>query len=55
MLGLFSGIVLAIWYRKEGPQEPVPEWINEETNPEEDGATNRTLRLRKKKVNLTGN
>ncbi len=39
MLGLFSGIVLAIWYRKEGPQEPVPEWINEETNPEEDGAT----------------
>jgi membrane associated rhomboid family serine protease len=30
MLGFFSGIVLAIWYRKEGPQEPVYEWMEEE-------------------------
>jgi membrane associated rhomboid family serine protease len=32
MLGLFSGIVLAIWYRKEGPQEPVPEWMTEDSD-----------------------
>jgi membrane associated rhomboid family serine protease len=30
MLGAFSGIVLAIWYRKEGPQKPVVEWPDEE-------------------------
>lgn len=30
MLGFFSGIVLAIWYRKEGPQMPVYEWMEEE-------------------------
>jgi len=30
MLGFFAGIVLAIWYRKEGPQEPVYEWLEEE-------------------------
>lgn len=29
MLGFFSGIVLAIWYRKEGPQMPVYEWMDE--------------------------
>jgi len=32
MLGFFSGIVLAIWYRKEGPQQPVYEWMEEEEN-----------------------
>ena len=32
MLGFFSGIVLAIWYRKEGPQQPVYEWMVEEEN-----------------------
>jgi membrane associated rhomboid family serine protease len=26
MLGFVSGIILAIWYRKEGPQEPIIEW-----------------------------
>lgn len=31
MLGFFSGVVLAIWYRKEGPQQPVYEWMEEET------------------------
>ena len=30
MLGFFSGIMLAIYYRKEGPQEPVHEWLLEE-------------------------
>jgi len=30
MLGFFSGVFLALWYRKEGPQEPVYEWMNEE-------------------------
>jgi len=30
MLGFFSGIALAVWYRKEGPQRPVYEWMNEE-------------------------
>jgi membrane associated rhomboid family serine protease len=30
MLGFFSGIVLAVWYRKEGPQKPVYEWMEEE-------------------------
>jgi membrane associated rhomboid family serine protease len=30
MLGFFSGILLAIAYRKEGPQEPVHEWMEEE-------------------------
>jgi membrane associated rhomboid family serine protease len=27
MLGFFSGVVLSIWYRKEGPQKPVYEWM----------------------------
>jgi membrane associated rhomboid family serine protease len=30
MLGFISGIILAINYRKEGPQEPVYEWMDEE-------------------------
>ena len=30
MLGFFSGILLAVWYRKEGPQRPVYEWMDEE-------------------------
>lgn len=30
MLGVFSGIILAILYRKEGPQMPVIEWNDEE-------------------------
>jgi membrane associated rhomboid family serine protease len=42
MLGFVSGIILAIWYSKEGPQEPTPEWMEEEEedkNPDESGAT----------------
>lgn len=30
MLGFFSGIALAVYYRKEGPQAPVYEWLQEE-------------------------
>jgi membrane associated rhomboid family serine protease len=30
MLGFFSGILLAVIYRKEGPQEPVYEWMEEQ-------------------------
>ena len=41
MLGFISGIILAVRYRKEGPQEPVYEWLDEESpsaeTPEEDG------------------
>jgi membrane associated rhomboid family serine protease len=30
MLGFFSGVILSLWYRKEGPQRPVYEWMNED-------------------------
>ncbi len=30
MLGSFSGIFLAIWYRNQGPQRPVYEWMEED-------------------------
>lgn len=30
MLGFFSGVVLAVLFRNEGPQEPVYEWMEEE-------------------------
>ena len=30
MLGFFSGAFLAVWYRKQGPQKPVYEWMEEE-------------------------
>ena len=31
MLGFLSGIFLAVWYRKEGPQKPVYEWMEDDT------------------------
>ena len=34
MLGFFSGVVLSVWYRKEGPQRPVYEWMAEEETEE---------------------
>lgn len=37
MLGFFSGIVLAVWYRKEGPQRPVYKWMDEEEEKEGKG------------------
>lgn len=30
MLGFFSGVVLAVWHKNEGPQKPVYEWMEEE-------------------------
>jgi len=42
MLGFFSGIVLAIWFRKEGPQMPVYDWMEEEedeSGDEEEGGS----------------
>jgi membrane associated rhomboid family serine protease len=36
MLGFVSGIILSIWYRKEGPQKPVYEWLEEEEEEEEE-------------------
>jgi membrane associated rhomboid family serine protease len=30
MLGFFSGVVHSVWYRKEGPQPTVYEWMDEE-------------------------
>jgi membrane associated rhomboid family serine protease len=35
MLGFFSGIVLAVWFRKEGPQRPVYEWMEEDESESE--------------------
>jgi membrane associated rhomboid family serine protease len=34
MLGFFAGIALAVWFRNEGPQEPVYEWMEEEEDGE---------------------
>ena len=34
MLGFFSGVVLAVWYKNEGPQKPVYEWMEEEEETE---------------------
>lgn len=30
MLGFVSGIILAVWFRNEGPQRPVYEWMEED-------------------------
>jgi membrane associated rhomboid family serine protease len=35
MLGFASGIILAIYYRKEGPQSPILEWMDEEEEDDE--------------------
>jgi membrane associated rhomboid family serine protease len=36
MLGFFSGIVLAVFYRNQGPQRPVDEWLDDEDAEEPD-------------------
>ena len=41
MLGFFSGAFLAVWYRNQGPQRPVYEWM-ENDDPEDDGVLNYT-------------
>lgn len=40
MLGFISGIILAVAYRKEGPQMPLYEWMNEEDVEEEETGMN---------------
>ena len=35
MMGFVSGIILAILYRREGPQAPVYEWLEEDNDEEE--------------------
>ena len=37
MLGFVSGLILALWYRKEGPQQPVYEWMSDDDQ-EQDSA-----------------
>ncbi|HRC89314.1 MAG TPA: rhomboid family intramembrane serine protease, partial [Bacteroidales bacterium] len=34
MMGFVSGIILAICFRNEGPQQPVYEWLEEEDDEE---------------------
>jgi membrane associated rhomboid family serine protease len=34
MLGSFSGVILAVWYRNKGPQKPADEWMEEEEEKE---------------------
>ena len=36
MLGFFSGVVLAVLYRNQGPQKPVYEWMEDDEPGEED-------------------
>lgn len=36
MLGFFSGIILAIWFRNTGPQAPVIDWNEEDDNETDD-------------------
>ncbi len=30
MMGAIAGFILAFWYRKEGPQRPEPEWLDDD-------------------------
>jgi membrane associated rhomboid family serine protease len=43
MLGVFSGVALAIFYRNKGPQRPVYEWMEEEDDEGEEENERRTL------------
>jgi len=36
MLGFFSGVALALFYRKEGPQKPVYDWMEEDDDDEKE-------------------
>jgi membrane associated rhomboid family serine protease len=37
MLGFVSGIILAVWFRNEGPQSPVYDWMEEDEDEGENG------------------
>ena len=45
MLGFFSGVVLAVWYRNQGPQKPVYEWMEEDEDGEEGEVENGELEM----------
>jgi membrane associated rhomboid family serine protease len=45
MLGFFSGIVLAIAYRHQGPRQPVYEWLDEEESEEDGGSEEESGRM----------
>ena len=51
MLGVFAGIVLAVLYRKEGPQMPVKEWEEEEGEMERGGGRGR-LKIKDKRYKI---
>jgi membrane associated rhomboid family serine protease len=36
MLGFFFGVLLSVWYRKKGPQEPVYPWMTDEEDVNEE-------------------
>jgi len=36
MLGFFSGVLLSVWFRNDGPQMPVYEWMTEEREDEKE-------------------
>ena len=52
MLGFISGVVLALWFRNEGPQQPVYEWMEGDEDEDlsgrdgESGSESETKRLR---------
>lgn len=48
MLGFFSGVVLAVSYRNQGPQRPVYEWMDEEEDGMGEEDESETKRLRDK-------
>lgn len=43
MLGFFSGIILSIWFRNEGPQRPAYDWMEEEEDEEGKGRKERRM------------
>jgi hypothetical protein len=57
MLGFFSGVVLSVWYRNQGPQRPVYEWMDEDVEEGENGKMGEEERLRdeeiKGQINIT--
>jgi membrane associated rhomboid family serine protease len=42
MMGFIAGIIMAVWYRDEGPQNPVYDWMEDEENMEEEQGSSET-------------
>lgn len=40
MLGVLSGVILAVWFRNQGPQRPVYDWMKEDDSDEENAEEN---------------